>query len=87
MDVYCKVCGEPWDNDTLHDYVEENGGTYQEIARTFRSKGCGVAFAEWSVTCEPRKGRDTEALGLLYDLLGDDMDGASAEYEDFLRFV
>ena len=28
MDIYCRKCGEPWDNDELHEQAAENGSTY-----------------------------------------------------------
>lgn len=24
MDIYCPICAEPWDNDSLHDVADEN---------------------------------------------------------------
>lgn len=81
MDVTCPKCGEPWENDTLHDYAEEVGSTYREIARQFRTKGCGVAFSNWGVTCHAD---DRSAMRTaLADLLGDDMDGYASLCEDF----
>jgi hypothetical protein len=86
LDVYCKVCGEPWDNDELH---EVEGMTYLQASRKFRAEGCGAVFG---TECSPRNDSVThpnfgltleEAADVLYDLLGDDMDGATAMLEDF----
>jgi hypothetical protein len=90
MDIYCPVrgCGEPWDHDTLHEVAEEEGKSYNEVMRAFQSKGCEVIFGQ------PHNIRDDEpvdksyglpasmAAEALYDLLGDDMDGAAAMMED-----
>lgn len=33
MDVYCRICGEPWDMDTLHDEIAERiaAGAFQQL--------------------------------------------------------
>ena len=42
MDIHCKFCGEPWDNDFLHDCVkDELFNSYQAAAKSFRQYGCG----------------------------------------------
>lgn len=82
MDIICPTCREPWDNDTIHEYADEVGSTYREVAKVFRTQGCGKAFAEWLIsTCHPAEGAETRHL--LADLLGDDMDGYAAMMEDF----
>lgn len=81
MDILCPKCAEPWEIDSLHDYAEETGVTFSVVSRTFRTKGCGEAFAEWTTRCERRAGH--EARGVLADLLGDDIDGYAALCEDF----
>lgn len=86
MDVRCPRCGEPWDNDSIHDEVEarqERGqqADYASVAAEFRRSGC-VAFREafGAARCERRPGM--EPISVVYDLLGDDMDGAAAMLED-----
>lgn len=87
-DVYCPICGEPWENDTLHDYAEEYGTTYRDVYRAFFSDGCGVAFDKWGVTCERPEGGSTRALfsSMLADILGDDVDGIISEMQDAEAF-
>ena len=80
MDIKCPKCREPWDNDTIHDYADEIGSTYAEVSKLFRTKGCGVAFDEWGITCEKAEGSET--LSVLADLLGDDIDGYASMVED-----
>ena len=42
MDIHCKFCGEPWDNDFFHDCVkDELFNSYQAAAKSFRQYGCG----------------------------------------------
>lgn len=80
MDLPCKRCGEPWDNDEFHYIAEERGTTYQQIAASFRANGCQTVTGK---QCEARDSRTTLAAGAMYELLGDDMDGAAAMIEDF----
>jgi len=71
------------------------GGTdpiYQELYATvsteFRALGC-VALASFGARCRPGDSANDPAdpddlalIGTVYDLLGDDLDGAAAELED-----
>jgi hypothetical protein len=77
MDIRCPQCSEPWDNDYIHDYAEADGSTYAIVSADVRVRGC-EAFGErhGALVADP-------AIGALYDLLGDDMDGAAAMFEDF----
>ena len=90
MDMYCTRCGEPWDNDTFHEAAEEQHSTYREVVRDFQSRGC-IAIGWQSKPCEvntdqPRDSvfglTPSEAAEALYDLLGDDTDGAMAMLDD-----
>ena len=81
MDIICPICREPWENDTFHDYAEEFNTSYNALYKVFRTKGCGVAFDEWSISsCQPTSGH--EARSVLADLLGDDVDGYASLVED-----
>lgn len=87
MDIPCPICGEPWDNDTIHEEVEyrkSNGdakATYSKVAQEFRSKGC-VTFNGAS-QCKPSNSFRQQAIRMTYDLLGDDMDGAASLLDDY----
>lgn len=75
MDVYCRVCGEPFDNDEFHDVP---GMTYREASRAFLEQGCkGIGFTCSASVASPE-------IGIIADLLGDDVDGIASMYEDFL---
>ena len=83
MDIYCPVCGEPWDNDTLHDYAEEFDSTYEKVWHSFRDNGCGVAFAEWKIiSCVKRNNMRTTYMSALSEIMGDDVDGIMSMMED-----
>lgn len=80
MDLPCKRCGEPWDNDEFHYVAEENGSDYATVAADFRKLGCEAVTGR---QCEAQDSRTTLAASAMYELLGDDMDGAAAMIEDF----
>jgi len=88
MDIMCPRCGEPWDNDELHEeasHRQEEGlnSSYATVAADFRVRGCG-AFTAYGAECNAEalgSGR-AAAASALYDLLGDDMDGAAAMLDD-----
>lgn len=42
MDVYCPYCGEPWENDYLHEVALERGTDYYELLNDFICRGCPV---------------------------------------------
>lgn len=53
FDVHCHICGEPWDNDCLHEayeYGAPEGLTYKQAADLFRQFGCG-AFQKQPAKC------------------------------------
>lgn len=81
MDLYCTKCGEPWELDSLHDLVEEGRAESFTRARVlFQNQGC-EAFG-----CTHNSERDSEvalASSLMFDMLGDDVDGIAAMMEDF----
>lgn len=77
MDVYCSKCSEPVDTDYFHDVADENGTTYRTVMRDFQARGCealGMKHGDMG----PNPYADA-----LYDLLGDDMDGAASMMADF----
>jgi len=87
MEVLCPKCGEPYENDDFHERAQEIDSTYHEVTADFRRRGC-VAMGS---TCDPDGLGSTraEVANAIYDLLGDDMDGAASEFDDaeFLGFI
>ena len=85
MDILCTKCGEPWEIDTLHDYAEEQGSTFAQVSKTFRTRGCGVAFDAWKVTC--RTSPMSGMLSVLAEIMGDDIDGYASGCADLPAFI
>lgn len=85
MDLPCPKCLEPWDNDSLHEEAEASGRTYDQVAADFRKQGCHALNAAFGPMdpCESATSADGDAARELYALLGDDMDAASAMWDDF----
>lgn len=81
MDVNCPRCAEPCDIYEFHDLAAEQGTTFDAVRRTFFTEGCGIAFG--GRQCEKVESLTADASAVLYDLLGDDVDGIAAMLEDF----
>ena len=77
MDIRCPRCLEPWDHDELHERAAELESTHDEVSADFRRRGC-VALG--GSPCE-RDGR-SDVAAIIYELAGDDMDGAASDFED-----
>lgn len=88
MDVYCRICAEPWDIDTLHEEVHErNGSLADEFRRPYDVEFAEVRkdFARRGCTALGTNHNDTTAhplVGEILDLLGDDIDGAASLLDD-----
>ena len=83
MDVPCVRCGEKWDNDEIHELVEDGDySNYDEAARAYRRKGC-VVFTGRECSAD----RSSNIRSELYDIFGEDMDGLACDMEDFEMFL
>lgn len=74
MDVYCQHCGEPCDvYHLMHDMEPE----FREMFKA--GTGCDC--------CEGKGEKDnslrSEAMGMMMDLMGDDIDGVASMMDDF----
>lgn len=70
---------KPWMVDGKHDqdtYVTY----YHQVREEFTTKGC-TAMTSFDAECNPETTADPR-IGAMYDLLGDDLDGAAALLED-----
>ena len=76
MDIYCPICGEPWAIDTLHD---ADGLSYKQARASFRIRGCETFETKHS---ESRDNETSALSAMLFDLLGNDVDGIAAEMAD-----
>jgi hypothetical protein len=84
MDLICPRCTEPWDFDSLHEEADESDRTYAQVAADFRTRGClALETAFGAMECKPVNNLRSMVADAMYDLLGDDMDGAAAMMEDF----
>ena len=75
MDLYCQICGEPYEHyHVMHDMEEE------ERKEFLGGQGCDACHGK-----VPEGGRPmtAQASSVLMDLLGDDLDGVAAMMEDF----
>ena len=117
MDIYCRICSEPWDMDTLHDEISEriaegkleplpdrgenfHGEQYEEYRKVYKAyyavvqdefyrKGCnallsfmGRASADWCVRPDTPGMQRGDAMSVLADLMGDDLDGIASMMDD-----
>ena len=81
MDLICPKCGEPWDNDCFHDVADDMDSTYTQVVSSFKKQGCqalGTKCNENTTLSASQSAMVSE----LYDLMGDDVDGAAAILED-----
>ena len=76
MDIYCPLCGEPWDMDELHE-VEDTD--FDTARKRFRREGCAVFASSHN---KPADSETAEKSAVLFDLLGDDIDGIASLMED-----
>ena len=80
MDIYCVICGEPWDMDCLFDAVTEGRATDWNDARSkFEREGCGL----WGLKCSttPDTARAMASAAIM-EVMGDDLDGVASMLED-----
>jgi hypothetical protein len=85
MDIYCTRCGEPWELDTFHDVAAELGVSFDDALARFRADGC--AGTGWCAPCVlvadgPARFR-ADAMAVLSELSGDDIDGVASDLADF----
>lgn len=95
MDIRCPLCGEPMDADEFYDIAEAKGSSFKDVLTDFQNRGCKALSVPgpWgSVKCNFTDEADevdpvygltaAQAASALYDLLGDDVDGAAAMLGD-----
>lgn len=76
MDLYCPVCGEPWDIDALHDVP---GVPFEVARRRFAREGCRLFGTSHNDIIDADRAAKS---AVLHQLLGDDVDGIAAMMED-----
>ena len=68
FDIHCPHCGEPWDQDYLHNPAELNGPEglqYSEAAEQFKKLGCGLFRAEGLKVCDAAPVEPAERLAII----------------------
>lgn len=80
MDIYCPICGEPWDMDELHYVAAAHGTTFQDELTNFQTKGCGTFDGEPCADVPDRT--RAAAAAVAFELMGDDIDGVASFLED-----
>jgi hypothetical protein len=91
VDVICPRCGECWGYpDVMHDEAAERerqgleGATFAAVVADFQRRGCAALEASCGAgECEPVDDDATAAARATYEVLGPDMDGAAAMFDDF----
>ena len=93
MDIRCRFCGEPIDTDEFHNGTD----SWSELTSLFRKYGCPVADRalegmsadevrlEVTTPCNRRpcvSEDQLQAIQVLTDLNGDDIDGLAANLDD-----
>jgi hypothetical protein len=82
MDLYCPLCAETHGLDALHDQADTAGRTFDAVREDFYVRGC-VAVGASHGPFAPTPERHT--IAGIYERLGDDVDGAMFELEDYMR--
>ena len=83
MDIYCQKCDEPWDVCYVGQEMDEDGE--KGDAERFK-QGEGCPCCEWGKTAPKKQSLRGECMGMLSDLLGDDIDGM-ASFMDDMDFI
>ena len=73
MDLYCQNCGEPYELDYVY-----NDMTVDEKKKFLSGNGCDCCNG-MPVKNKPFR---AEAMSVLQDILGDDVDGIASELDD-----
>ncbi|MCZ2109614.1 MAG: hypothetical protein LC118_08615 [Dehalococcoidia bacterium] len=76
MDIYCPVCGEPWEMDSLHDVP---GTNYATARKRFAREGCALFETSHN---DPPDSETAVRSGVCFELLGDDIDGIASLMEE-----
>lgn len=92
MDVLCVYCREPWDTYELHELENPETGEkipFEEAYKLFQKYGCGLFDWAWDgeelKKCPHGKTRKND-IAAVYELLGDDVDGAASLFDELDEF-
>jgi len=75
MDLYCQVCGEPYELDYIeHELSHDAKGAFYA--------GVGCEACKWGANKPARRPFNAELASAMADIMGDDIDGIAAAMED-----
>lgn len=78
MDLYCQVCGEPWELSYLPEFeIDDYRGAKQDFLN-----GVGCPTCNWGQKAPAERPRQSEFMAIAREELGSDLDGIAAEMED-----
>lgn len=86
MDIYCQLCGEPWDS---YELGPDGCFDKKEAKKFLAGKGCPSCnwgenkqrISSYKESCDPDELDRASATSVLVDVLGDDIDGIASELE------
>jgi hypothetical protein len=79
MDIYCQKCDEPWDVCYVGQDMDDDGE--QGDAERFK-RGEGCPCCKWGKNAPKKQSMRGEAMSIVADLLGDDIDGMASFMDD-----
>jgi len=83
MDVYCQWCDEPYEVTVAYNNLGEDGGRSAEEAKEDFLSGVGCPACKWGTLGEKTDSFKSLAMGMMGDLVGDDMDGMASMLDDW----
>ncbi|MFW5871482.1 MAG: hypothetical protein ACOCUT_00095 [bacterium] len=88
MDIYCQRCDEPWDvyyvcHDMDNDSEPNEYGPNGEKPSERFKQGIGCPACNWGTKAPKQQSLRGEAMSVLADMLGDDVDGMASMMDDF----
>lgn len=94
MDIKCRICGEPWDMECIHDQISEeypdepwrlygeyNQELYDGYYSDMRKRFIKEGCKAFGANCNPSTKANPE-WQVAYELMGDDLDGVASIMED-----
>jgi hypothetical protein len=66
FDIYCPHCGEPHDQDVLHEaheYGAPEGLSYMQAAALFKKHGCGL-FKGFTISIDADSSEGSDRIGV-----------------------
>ena len=78
MDIYCYVCGEPWDMGSLNEDMSP-----KEKADFLKGEGCPCCKGKKPADMNRRTAERIQAQTVISEIMGDDIDGIASSMSDW----